>query len=283
MADVAPPIEELRQDRDIGAVLDVRDSVSRILIDHRFDLCSDVYTSHYISHTPGYTVVDAQGLVEALKSGLVAYDQVDYTVEYAARHAPDMIVLMGVETVVPSAGRPNSGAPVARRYSDIYRHEAGAWRHDVRHAHTVDPAPEDLAEPDAPPIRIHDGPDVAAVLDYRRRTFEALEAGTARDPTGRYSSNFIANTPMGTIVSGDEMRQIFSSGSVGYGRVTQAVEYARAHTPDMAVVMGGEVVVPRGDAPNAGMNIHRRFTDIFRREEGEWRHDLRHANVVRID
>lgn len=283
MAEAALPIEELRKNPDMGAVLDVRDSISRILTDHRFDLCDDVYTARYISHTPGYTVVDAQGLVEALKSGLVAYDKVDYTVEYAARHAPDMIVLMGVETVVPSPGRPNAGAPVARRYSDIYRKEAGAWRHDVRHAHTVDPQPVGLAEPEAPPIRIHEGPDVAAVLDYRQSTFEALASGAVSDPTGRYTTTFVANTPMATIVSGEEMRRIFSSGSVGYARVTQGVEYARAHTPDMVVVMGGEVVVPRGDTPNAGMNIHRRFTDIFRREEGEWRHDLRHANIVRID
>jgi hypothetical protein len=47
--------------------------------------------------------------------------------------------------------------------------------------------------------------------------------------------------------------------------------------------MGEEVVVPRTGAPNAGKRIHRRFTDVFRRENGEWRYDVRHANVISID
>jgi hypothetical protein len=41
-----------------------------------------------------------------------------------------------------------------------------------------------------------------------------------------------------------------------------------------------EIVVPGPNARDAGKRIHRRFTDVFRKENGEWRHDLRHANVI---
>jgi hypothetical protein len=41
--------------------------------------------------------------------------------------------------------------------------------------------------------------------------------------------------------------------------------------------------VPGEGAANAGKRVRRRFTDVFRRENGEWRHDVRHANVVSIE
>jgi hypothetical protein len=120
-------------------------------------------------------------------------------------------------------------------------------------------------------------------LDYRRRTLDAVGAGTARDPSGKYSSTFIANTPMGTVVNGPEMQALFAGGTVSYARADQEIEYAAAHSPDVVVLMGGEIVVPREGTSNAGKQIHRRFTDVFRREGGEWRHDVRHANIWKIE
>jgi len=51
----------------------------------------------------------------------------------------------------------------------------------------------------------------------------------------------------------------------------------------MVVIMGEELVVPGPGLANAGQKVYRRFTDVVRRENGEWRRDLRHANVVRIE
>lgn len=49
---------------------------------------------------------------------------------------------------------------------------------------------------------------------------------------------------------------------------------------DMAVVMGGEVVVPAPGAPNAGKTLERRYTNIWMLREGKWRLTVRHANNV---
>ena len=65
--------------------------------------------------------------------------------------------------------------------------------------------------------------------------------------------------------------------------VGQTIDYAGSHGPDMVVIMGEEVVVPGEGLADAGKRIYRRFTDVFRRENGQWRHDLRHANVLRIE
>jgi hypothetical protein len=124
---------------------------------------------------------------------------------------------------------------------------------------------------------------VQAVLAQRRIGLEAMMAGTMSAETERYSSTFVANTPSNSVVPGSVMLELFSSGGLRYEHVEQHIEYAASHGPDMVVLMGEEIVVPGEGLANAGRRIHRRFTDVFRRENGEWRHDLRHAHVIETE
>lgn len=127
-----------------------------------------------------------------------------------------------------------------------------------------------------------DDPDVQAVLALRKRSIEAMTSGHVSAETERYSSTFVANSP-GGVARRDQLVKMFASGRLGYAKVEQHIEYAASHGPDLVVIMGEEVVVPAAGAPNAGKRVHRRFTDVFRKEHGEWRFDLRHANVVSIE
>ena len=85
------------------------------------------------------------------------------------------------------------------------------------------------------------------------------------------------------MVPGDRLLQMFTSGTMRYEHVEQHIEYAGSHGSDMVVLMGEEIVVGGAGMANAGQRVHRRFTDVFRRENGEWRHDLRHANVIEVE
>jgi len=124
---------------------------------------------------------------------------------------------------------------------------------------------------------------VQAVLEQRRAGIEAMIAGTMSAETERYSSTFMANTPANAVIAGNVLLELFSSGDINYEHVEQLIEYAGSHGPDMVVIMGEEIVVPGEGLANAGRRIHRRFTDVFRYENGGWRHDLRHANVTEIE
>jgi hypothetical protein len=128
-----------------------------------------------------------------------------------------------------------------------------------------------------------DDPAVQAVLAQRRAGLEAMMAGTMSAETERYSTTFVANTPGGGVVTGEAMLRLFSTGGLRYSHVEQRVDYAGSHGPDVVVIMGEEIVVPGAGMANAGQRVRRRFTDVFRRENGEWRHDLRHANVLEIE
>jgi hypothetical protein len=126
-------------------------------------------------------------------------------------------------------------------------------------------------------------PAVQEVLELRRQGIAAMTSGEATAATERYSSTFVANTPGNAVVTGREMSQLFARGAVSYLSVEQRLDYAGSHGPDIVVLMGEEIVVPGPNARDAGKSIRRRFTDVFRKENGEWRHDLRHANVIAVE
>jgi ABC-type sugar transport system substrate-binding protein len=125
-------------------------------------------------------------------------------------------------------------------------------------------------------------PAVQEVLKLRAKGIAAIITTGPTADSERYSSTFVANTPANSIVTGPQMIKNFGAG-FSYKAVEQHLDYAGSHGPDVVVLMGEEVVVPGAGSPNAGKRIHRRFTDVFRKENGEWRYDLRHANVISIE
>lgn len=143
--------------------------------------------------------------------------------------------------------------------------------------------PAATAQPPGLPVPWANDPNVQQVLALRQLGIAAMTAGTMSAETERYSTTFVANTPGSGVVGGTTLLQMFARGAIRYERVEQSIEYAASHGPDVVVIMGEELVVPGAGLANAGQRVFRRFTDVFRRENGEWRHDLRHANVIRIE
>lgn len=123
-------------------------------------------------------------------------------------------------------------------------------------------------------------PAVQEVLKIRQKAIEALTTTGPTAESERYSSTFVANAPGGGVINAQQMQAAFAKGTVKYAKVEMKLDYAASHGPDMVVLMGEEIVVAGAGARNAGVPVRRRFTDIFRKENGEWRHDVRHANVI---
>ena len=126
-------------------------------------------------------------------------------------------------------------------------------------------------------------PVVMAVIALLQQETAAMLAGTAGAAAENYSSTFVANTPDRGVITGKEMVEFLKSRTVSYDAIEQTIEYASAHGDDIVVIMGVEMVVPGAGMPNAGQRGQRRFTDMFRKENEIWRHDLRHANVVKVE
>jgi len=100
-----------------------------------------------------------------------------------------------------------------------------------------------------------------------------------------WSEQFVVNAPNNQVVVGRQQNldKFVRGGVINFSSFERTIEFMRVDG-EFGVVMGLETVVPRTDAPSAGLIagqvIHRRFTNIWRKEGDTWRLYWRHANVM---
>ena len=90
-----------------------------------------------------------------------------------------------------------------------------------------------------------------------------------------WTEDFRVNNPFNEIDKADRIR----TGAVTYSSFVRVPESVLIHG-DTVIVMGGETVVPKGNSPDAGKTIKRRYTNIWMKRKGQWRLVARHASVV---
>ena len=90
-----------------------------------------------------------------------------------------------------------------------------------------------------------------------------------------WTKDFKVNNPFNEIDKADRIR----TGAVTYSSFIREPETVLIHG-DTVIVMGRETVVPKGDSPDAGKTINRRYTNIWMKRSGKWRLIARHASVI---
>jgi ketosteroid isomerase-like protein len=100
-----------------------------------------------------------------------------------------------------------------------------------------------------------------------------------------WSADFTVNAPNNQVVVGKAavLDTFIKSGIIDFASFDRRVEFVRVAIP-FVFVMGLETLVPNASAPGAGLvagqRVERRFTNIWRNEDGTWRLFARHANVI---
>lgn len=100
-----------------------------------------------------------------------------------------------------------------------------------------------------------------------------------------WSDQFTVNAPNNQVVVGKRavLDTFVRAGIINFSQFERQIEFIRADG-NFVIIMGLETVLPIGDAPSAGLvagqSIKRRFTNIWKNEEGTWRLFARHANVI---
>ncbi len=136
---------------------------------------------------------------------------------------------------------------------------------------TATPAPSAQIRPVADEAAIR-ALEEAERLGVLNRDVPALEA--------IWSEHFMVNSPVNQVAPNRAVvLEIFRQGRAHYSSFDRRIEQIR-FDGDIAIVMGGETVQPTGNAPQAGQTVQRRFTHIWKREEGSWRLIARHANNI---
>jgi len=100
-----------------------------------------------------------------------------------------------------------------------------------------------------------------------------------------WSDHLSVNAPNNQVVAGRHavLDAFVRSGVINFATFERHIEFIRVDGP-FVIIMGLETVQPISDAPSAGLvagqTIGRRFTNIWKKEDGTWRLFVRHANVI---
>lgn len=95
-----------------------------------------------------------------------------------------------------------------------------------------------------------------------------------------WAEDFHVNNPSNMVVNRGQVFQRIKSTFIKYSTYIQEPEYYGVFG-DVVVVMGKETVVPIGDNPDKDKTITRRYTDVYKNINGEWKEIARHANIIR--
>ncbi len=99
-----------------------------------------IWAEDFIVNSPSNQVSPNRAVVlDMMRQGLIHYSAFERRIEQL-RVIGDLAIVMGGETIQPVA--PGAGAPplVQRRFTHIWRREAGAWRLIARHANNIPPS-----------------------------------------------------------------------------------------------------------------------------------------------
>lgn len=126
-------------------------------------------------------------------------------------------------------------------------------------------------------------PDETALLEADVRQRDAV-ANVDLEAIRRISHpNLRVNAPSNRVLTGEDLVRMVGTGEIRnelFERVPETVVI----TGDVGVVMGHETVVPGAASEQARMygrrTLNRRYTNVYLRVDGQWRHLARHANIV---
>jgi ketosteroid isomerase-like protein len=114
--------------------------------------------------------------------------------------------------------------------------------------------------------------DVLAREEENRVAFLAGDVATL---DRLWTDDFAVNSPNNVVNDKRRTLALLQTGRIRHTSMSQEVEHMSRHG-DVVVVMGSDRVTdPPGDTVT-----HRRFTNLWRLENGEWRCFARHANVT---
>lgn len=122
-------------------------------------------------------------------------------------------------------------------------------------------------------------PRIAAALAAVNR----LDRAVIDDDHGAFArlmaDDLAVNNPQNGLSVHGATTRLNASGRISYSRYDRIIEYAGIRG-GMVLLMGEEICVPRPPNPMAGQEVHRRFTDLWKEQEGHWLLTARQATII---
>ena len=106
---------------------------------------------------------------------------------------------------------------------------------------------------------------------------DALLRNDVDEMQTHWSKDYTVNNPRNTV--GKASEGPIRAGTRTYSSFLREIESIIIHG-ETVIVMGSETVVPNDNSPESGKTIHRRFTNIWMNENGNWLLVARQASVI---
>ena len=129
-------------------------------------------------------------------------------------------------------------------------------------------------------------PAVVEALAANERLVAAARTSDAAVFDELLSEDLVVSDPGNKIRHRDDLLSLFASGEVEYRSVETTIDYA-GELGNLVVIMGTETTVlesvPKGSPWGPGATLHRRFTNVYRKEEGAWRLIIKQSTVFSVE
>lgn len=131
-----------------------------------------------------------------------------------------------------------------------------------------------------------DTPEVAEVLAVQGRIQEAVLKGDVAVLADLVSREVVVSDPGNKVRRYNDLIALFEKAEVDYRSVDTDIQFAD-QVGDLVVIMGTESTVletaPDGTSWGPGTTLHRRFTNVFRNEDGQWRLIIKQSTVFSVE
>ena len=121
--------------------------------------------------------------------------------------------------------------------------------------------------------------------EIRKLEEEAKEAIFKKDTVAfskLYAPGFVVNSPANKVETFQDVLVRMRSGGIDRSTFEKNIERI-TFADNIAIVMGNEIVVPKGRAANAGMTTKRRYTNIWAKTKDSWQLVARQSTIISME
>ena len=97
-----------------------------------------------------------------------------------------------------------------------------------------------------------------------------------------WSPTMVINSPANVVGTVQRAKALLREGGLRYMDFERTIEKI-TFNDNVAIVMGGEVIMPQGRQPNAGKKVSRRFTHVWLYKNNSWSIIGRQATIIKVE
>ena len=129
-----------RRDSLVEATVRALDNGERLAaLNQDFAALERLWSEHFLVNAPSNQILpNRSAVLDWFRKGMTTRSSFERSIEHV-RVDGDIAIVMGLETLTPTANAPYAGQTVRRRFTNIWRKEGDRWRLWVRHANVIPP------------------------------------------------------------------------------------------------------------------------------------------------